>query len=380
MLRILFTGGGTGGHIYPLVAVIEELKKISNQRGVDLRLRYFGAAGNYQYLLERSGARISSIISSKWRRYFDLKNFIDIPLFLISILQALWKIFWFMPDVLFSKGGPAALPVVLSCRFYKIPVIVHESDSIPGLSNQISARYAQRIAISFTSASQYFSKKEIIALVGNPIRASLLEGPILTQAGAKRIFGFNPEIPLIFVMGGSQGSKTINNFFLDIALELIEDFQVIHQTGQNNFDEFTNMLNLTTREVKETKKSRYKPVAYLGEDLKDALTGADVVISRAGSGSIFEIAALGKPSILIPLSGAANNHQVLNAYDYAKEGSAVVIEENNLKPNLVLTQLRGMVSSSGRLSQMSEAAKKFAKPGAAKTIAEEIIKIGERGI
>ncbi len=144
MIRILFTGGGTGGHIYPILAVAEELQFSGGQ--IQLDLRYFGAPGQYRNLLETNGIKVLKIFSAKLRRYFDFRNFIDIPILLpLSIIQAFWKVFWFMPDVLFSKGGPGSLPVVLACKFYRIPIIIHDSDSIVGLANQIIAANADEV-------------------------------------------------------------------------------------------------------------------------------------------------------------------------------------------------------------------------------------------
>jgi len=385
MLRILFTGGGTGGHIYPILAVAEELQFAGGK--IQLDLRYFGAPGQYRNLLETNGIKVSKILSAKLRRYFDLRNFIDIPILLpLSIIQALWKVFWFMPDVLFSKGGPGSLPVVLACKFYCVPIIIHDSDSIVGLANQIAIRFADRIMVSFSSTinfllEKYPKKREKlagkIALVGNPTRRSLVSADILESATAKKIFDFNPEKPVILVIGGSQGAVKINDFMLGIAEELINDFQVLHQTGVKNFEDFKNELNIILKNHPDEEKTRYKIFAYFEKDLKDAYSAADLVISRASSGSIFENAAFGKPSILIPLpSEVVGDHQINNAYEYAKTGAAIVIEEPNLKPNIFLTQLKKLFSEPEKLKQISEAAKKFSKPEAARILAEEILKLG----
>jgi UDP-N-acetylglucosamine--N-acetylmuramyl-(pentapeptide) pyrophosphoryl-undecaprenol N-acetylglucosamine transferase len=395
-LRILLTGGGTGGHIYPILAVAEELQMIVGQAKLDLR--YFGAPGPYQNLLETNGIKVSKIFSAKLRRYFDFRNFIDIPILLpLSIVQTFWRVFWFMPDVLFSKGGPSSLPVVLACKFYRIPIIIHDSDSIVGLANQIAIRFADRIAVSFKAAinfllEKYPKKREKlsgkITLVGNPIRRSLISADILDSATAKKNFGFNPEKPVILVIGGSQGAVKINDFMLEIAEELIKNYQVLHQTGVKNFEGFKNELNIIFKNYSEEEKTRYKIVAYFEKDLKDAYSAADLIISRASSGSIFENATFAKPSILIPLpSEVVGNHQISNAYEYAKTAAAIVIEEPNLKHNIFLAQLKKLFSEPRNstelslrgepetLKQMSEAAKKFSKPEAARVIAEEILKL-----
>jgi UDP-N-acetylglucosamine--N-acetylmuramyl-(pentapeptide) pyrophosphoryl-undecaprenol N-acetylglucosamine transferase len=375
--RILFAGGGTGGHIYPILAITEKIQVLAGKRGTPLEMKYFGPAGNYRQMLLKNGLDVSGIVSSKWRRYFDLRNIIDIPLFIIGLIQALWKVFWFMPDALFSKGGPGALPVVLAAKLYRVPIMVHESDSVPGLTNGISAKYASRIAISFASAADYLpeKKKEAIALIGNPIRNFLISEETINQQTAKKIFGFDPELPLILVLGGSQGSTAINDFFFDAVPELVKEFQILHQAGLKNIKSASGEFNYVAGKLGEREKTRYKIAGYFEDNLKDALTAADIVISRAGSGSIFELAALGKPSILIPLPSAANNHQVMNAYEYAKTGAAIVIEEANLKTNILMTQLKSIFGSPEKMSLMSESAKKFAKPDAAEKIAEEILEL-----
>ncbi|MBI3638364.1 UDP-N-acetylglucosamine--N-acetylmuramyl-(pentapeptide) pyrophosphoryl-undecaprenol N-acetylglucosamine transferase, partial [Candidatus Wolfebacteria bacterium] len=318
---------------------------------------------------------VSRVASSKIRRYFDPRTLFDIPKFFIGFFQLLWKVFWFMPDVLFSKGGPGALAAVLVCRFYRIPVIIHESDSIPGLTTKISSYFSQRIAASFASVRNYL--KGDIAVVGNPIRRFLLS-PGMTQEDAKRTFGFNSARPIILFIGGSQGAVRINDFVLDVFEDLIKDFQVIHQTGIKNFDALQKELRVITKNYAEEEKNRYKPFSYLEENLKSAFLAADIVISRAGSLSIFEIAYFEKPSILIPLPEAANNHQVKNAYEYAGTGAAVVIESANLTPNIFMSQLKKLISNPEVMKSMSAAAKNFYKPKAAKTIAEEILNLGNR--
>lgn len=381
MLKILFTGGGTGGHIYPILAVAEELK-LKFIEGSEIDLHYLGSPESFRGLLENNGIRVSKIISAKLRRYFDLRNFIEIPFLLpISIVQAIWKIFWLMPDVLFSKGGPGSLPVVLACRFYRIPTIIHDSDAIPGLANKLAARFASRIAVSFASAGVLLSAKNPklenkIALVGNPIRNSLISGEILDKETAKKIFGFNPEKPVILIICGSQGAAKINDFMIETAGELIKDFQILHQTGIKNFKNVKQELDSILKKYSAEEKANYKIVPYFEKDLKDAYTAAELVVSRASGGLIFEIAAFGKPSILIPLpSEVVGAHQIKNAYEYAKTGGAIIIEQENFKPDIFLFQLKKLFSEPGKLNQMSQAAKSFSKPEAARIIAEEIIKL-----
>ena len=387
-MRILFTGGGTGGHIYPILAVVEELQAFAAKRNINIDLQYLGAPGNFRKLFIANGVSVSKILSAKLRRYFDLRNFFDFILFPISVIQAFWKVFWIMPDVLFSKGGPGSLPVVIACKFYQIPVVVHDSDSTIGLANKLALSFADRIAVSFISAAEEIvgmqknakkaeSFRAKIAFVGNPIRPSLFRGDILDKQTAKKMLGFESEKPLMLILGGSQGSSTINDFMLNIAGELVKDWQIFHQTGIDNFNSVKGELAVVLKGFGEGEKSQYKIIPYFEKNIKDAYSAADIVISRASAGSIFEIAAFGKPSILIPLSEkVVGVHQIRNAYEYAKTGAAVIVEEENLKPHIFMSQLNKIIGDVDLLKKMSEAARGFSKPDAASKIAEEIIRLG----
>lgn len=373
MLRIVFTGGGTGGHIYPIVAVARALQHISIAKNIDIEMRYLGVAGPYKGTLESYGMRVGAIISTKLRRYVAIQNIIDGIKLPFAILQALAKVFIHMPDVVFSKGGPGALPVVLAARFYLIPVVIHESDSIPGLTNRISAKFAQKVITAFPGAENYLRNKTIL-LLGNPIREEFLEKDI-PQETAKKLFGFNPEKPVILVTGGSQGAVKINDFVLDALPQLVKNFQILHQTGVANFENVAREANVALTNIAPEEKAHYKGVPYFEKDMEDAYLAADVVISRSGSGSIAEIAAFGKPAILIPLPTSVAATQVQNAYDYARSGAAIVIEEVNLQPSLVITQIKKILETPGLKQSMQEKAAQFAKPRAAEQIAEEVLRV-----
>ncbi len=374
-IRILLTGGGTGGHIFPLVAVAEALRKV---QGANIKLFYLGPTSPLNEELEKNDVKIYKLASSKLRRYFDLQNILDIPKFFWSLFQAIIKMYFLMPDVVFSKGGPGAFPVVLAARFYFIPVIIHESDAVPGLTNRISSKLAKRIAISFSSTQKYFSQKKTF-LAGNPVREVFFREDLLNASEAKNHVSFSDKEPLLLVLGGSQGSETINSFVLDNLGGLLQVSQIYHQVGLNNFEKFKDSLEPIFKNLEESARRRYRAVPFLDlEALKGALNAADIVISRAGSGAIFEIASFGKPSILVPLRTAANDHQKANAYEYADSGASIVIEENNFTINLLLVQIKNILEDKEKYRAISEAAKKFFRPDAAETIGQEIVKIALR--
>ncbi len=359
--RILLTGGGTGGHIFPLIAVADEIKKLERQK---VQLFYIGPKHPLNEAFKLRNIKVRPILSSKWRRYFDLRNFLDVPKFFLSFVQALYWLYFIMPDLVFSKGGPGALAVILAAKFYFIPVLIHDSDSIPGLTNRLSAHFAEKIFIAFTAAEKYFSPNKI-ELVGNPIRTELFLNRPPSKEVAKAKLNFNPDKPLILFLTGSQGARRINSFVFDNLEELLKLGQVLHQVGEKNITEAAGL-----------RKEGYKFKGFFNsEELKLALVAADVVISRAGGGAIFEIAAFHKPSILIPLPEAASDHQRLNAYEYARTGAAVVIEENNLSWGIIKIELEKILNNPKIMKEASQAARNFAKPEAAETIAKEILKI-----
>jgi len=233
--RVMLTGGGSGGHIYPIIGVATELQLECAKLGIDLRLKYLGSCGDYREQLEANNIKVTGIVSNKVRRYFSLLNLFEAPKFILGLLQALWGTYWFMPDVLFSKGGPGAFAVVLAARFYRIPVVIHESDSIPGLTNSLSAKYAKVISTSFGLTSEYLGNGSI--LVGNPLRKAILANIKINKEQAKTKLGFDEKKPLIFVCGGSLGSVRINNFILKNLPLILEVSQVLHQTGKDNYEE-----------------------------------------------------------------------------------------------------------------------------------------------
>ncbi|MBU6141622.1 UDP-N-acetylglucosamine--N-acetylmuramyl-(pentapeptide) pyrophosphoryl-undecaprenol N-acetylglucosamine transferase [Patescibacteria group bacterium] len=374
-LHVVFTGGGTGGHIYPLIAVAQELKKKAGEDGVFLDMRYFGAAVAYAQDIVDNDMEFVPILSSKLRRYWSLLNVLDGIKFIMSIPQLLWKLFLFMPDVVLSKGGPGALPVVLVARWYRIPVIVHESDSVPGLTNVLSGRWAEKVFLAFPSAADYF-RKTGVEVVGNPVRPSLLatraslgEDPAQARQAARKGFGLNDGEPLIAVLGGSQGAEKLNDFVLENLEDLLDDFQIIHQTGSLKYDSYKSQFDFTTKEWGDMEKGRYVFRPFFGKELADVLTASDLVISRAGSGSLFELAAFGKPAVIVPFEHSARDHQRENAIAYEKAGACVIVTEENLLSGLMTDTLKRILGDQQRYATMSQAAQAFYRPDAAYAIA-----------
>ena len=362
-MKIVFTGGGTGGHIFPIIAIIRELKKISKE----IDFFYIGPKDEIaKNFLSEEGVEIKWVITGKIRRYWNLKSFfqnlIDVFKIPIGIFQAFFYLFFLNPDLIFSKGGFGSLPTVIAAWILRVPIFLHESDVVPGLANKILSKFSLEIFVSFPQTN-YFKKDKMI-VVGNPIRIELLKGD---KEEAKKYFGITGEKPIILILGGSQGAQRINDKILLILNDLLKDFELIHQTGSKNFKEVKIASEII---LKEELKRYYHPIPFLKEnELKKAYAICDLIVARAGSGTIFEIAALGKPSILIPLPESAQNHQLRNAYSYFEAGATIVIEESNFTPGFFLEKLKLLFSNRERLESMSKSAKNFSRPLAAKIIA-----------
>ena len=372
--RVVLTGGGSGGHVYPLIAIAETLQAKSEELHFDLELRYFGPKDGYMPTFLDHGIPVTAITGAKLRRYLSFANIVDIPKFFFGFAQALVKLFLVMPDVVFSKGGTGAFPVVLAAWFYRIPVVIHESDAQPGLGNLLSAYFAKRIFVSFTAAEKYFNPN-ITTRTGVPIRKELFEAKT-SQDLAKDTLGFSSSNPLVVIVGGSQGARSLNEFIVKNLPAITDQTQVLHQTGNANFADVQKLSQAAL--IDASFKNRYQPLAYLdNQTYALALTAADLVVGRSGSATIFELAAFGVPSILIPHDNGGNGHQRANAYDYAEGGAAIVIEDQNLLPGIFLGQLKALLSNPDLRAKMSAAAKKFFTPDAAEEIAKGIMEVSK---
>jgi UDP-N-acetylglucosamine--N-acetylmuramyl-(pentapeptide) pyrophosphoryl-undecaprenol N-acetylglucosamine transferase len=366
-MKIVFTGGGTGGHIFPIVAIIRELKKISKEK---IEFFYIGPKDEFaQIFLSFENVKTKWIVCGKFRRYLSWKsifqNLFDLFKIPVGILQSFFYIFFLNPDLIFSKGGFGSVPVVISGWVLQIPIFLHESDVTPGLANRILAKFSLEIFVSFPKTF-YFPQEKTI-LVGNPIRTEILMGK---KDEAIEYFKITQEKPVILILGGSQGAQRINDKVLVILNELLENFEVIHQIGEKNFKQFEKEAEII---IKKELKKYYHPTPFLKEEeLKRAYAICDLVVARAGSGMIFEISALGKPSILIPLPESAQDHQLKNAYAFFESGATMVLEEKNFTPRFFLEKLKFLFSHPEELERMSKAAKNFSKPLAGKIIAHYI--------
>jgi UDP-N-acetylglucosamine--N-acetylmuramyl-(pentapeptide) pyrophosphoryl-undecaprenol N-acetylglucosamine transferase len=369
-MRIVLTGGGTGGHIYPIVAVAKKIREIVGDKD-DVEFLFLGPKGELEEeAMNAEFIPTKNIYSGKMRRYFSLRYFVDIFKLPVGFIQSLWRLLVFMPDAIFAKGGYASVPVVLAGWLYRIPIVIHESDVTPGLANQFCARLAKRIAVSFPGAANFFHPLKVF-VSGNPMRPELIRGK---KEEAQKIFSLSPEKAVILILGGSQGARAINHAVLAALPKILKKRQVIHITGKDEFESVVHQAGVLGIKAGH---NGYHPFRFLREELPHAFAAADLVISRAGANTLTEIAANRKPSIIIPIEESANGHQKLNAFAFAEAGAAVVLEQSNLGENILLEKIEEILENKDLKYEMSERVKKFFEPDAAKTIAEEIIKIAE---
>jgi UDP-N-acetylglucosamine--N-acetylmuramyl-(pentapeptide) pyrophosphoryl-undecaprenol N-acetylglucosamine transferase len=368
-MRILFTGGATGGHIMPIVAVANNVRFLLSAKNIAPEFLFISTKSSFNTAIANLGIPIKIISAYKIRRYWSVQNITEIINLPIGILQAMWHLFWFMPDVVFAKGGYVSLPAVIAAWIYRIPVIIHESDSVAGLANVISGKLASKVAVSFNEASSYFSSGKVI-LTGNPIRQEVLQG---TRDQAAEEFKLAKNLPTILVLGGSQGAQKINEVFLRIVPKIVSKVQIIHVSGVENYEEIKK--EIIDWQIPHLENYHLYP--FLFENLKDAYAASDIVVSRAGANNLAEIISVAKPAILIPLPTAAGDHQLKNAYYFASRGAAVLLEEVNLTPNMLYDAIFGILENKEKQMQMVRAERSLAMPGAARKIAEEIIKLAE---
>lgn len=318
-LKIIMTGGGSAGHVTPNLAIIPKLKELGYE------IEYIGTQdGIERKIINGENIKYHIISSGKLRRYFDIKNFSDPFKVIKGIFEAASIIKKEKPNIVFSKGGFVSVPVVIGAYLNKVPVIAHESDITPGLANKVGTPFCTKVCVTFPESLKYIKGDKGI-LTGTPIRDELFEG---SKIKGYQICGFEEKKPVLMIIGGSLGSKIINNTVRDILDLLLKKYNIIHICGKDNLDK--SLFN----------KTGYKQFEYVKEELPHLMAAADIFISRAGANVIFELLALKKPSLLIPLSAkASRGDQILNAKSFENSGYSVVIQEEELDTNILLEKL-----------------------------------------
>jgi UDP-N-acetylglucosamine--N-acetylmuramyl-(pentapeptide) pyrophosphoryl-undecaprenol N-acetylglucosamine transferase len=323
MKRIVLTGGGTAGHVMPNLALIDELSKL------DWEIHYIGSYnGIERSLTKKTDIKYHAIRTGKLRRYFNIKNFSDPFNVLLGIFQSIYLMIKIRPSIVFSKGGFVAVPVIIASWLNRIPSITHEGDVTVGLANKLSLPFVKKVCTAFVDTVKLLPENKAV-YTGLPIRKEITLGK---KALGYELCGFTNSIPVILVMGGSLGSVNINKNLRSILSDLLKDYQVIHICGKGNIDN-------TLQGIKG-----YTQFEFLNEELPHVFSISDLVISRAGTNSMFELLTLKKVCLFIPLStSASRGEQILNAEYAQKNGFSQMLTENNLNSEVFLDKIRGLI-------------------------------------
>lgn len=360
------------------MAVVTELQKLDKS----VELLYIGSAtGQESKIIPQTGIKYASIAAGKFRRYHNnsvlniidpttlFANIADFFRFIRGYFQAREIIAEYDPDVVFAKGGYVSLPVGLAAHSLRYPLVIHESDSIMGLANRMLAKRADKICVSYPIKSYPDIDREKLIYSGNPVRADIYGGK---KELAVSELGIDADLPTILVIGGSQGSLVINQMVSESLKDLLTKYQVIHVSGERDYD----WLGFQASKLDEDLQKRYFLFNFLSGNLKDAYAASDLVISRAGNNVIAELAALRRPTILIPLSTSANSHQLSNAKVLTRMGAAVLLQQESLNAKILVRKIDYLFENPEEMRAMSEKIATLSTPDAAKIVSDEIYKLG----
>ncbi len=370
-MRVLISGGGTGGHVYPALAVATRLRD-----EYQAEILYLGSDDGLETsLVPAVGLRLKIIKAGKLQRFVSWHTVTGVARVPVGMAQAVGIVRAFRPDVAFTSGGYVAVPAGLAARLNKVPLLMHQQDVPPNLSNRLLAPVATRISIAFADSRAYFPAHKTLHL-GNPIRQAILDVRAVAATEARTRLGLDAELPLLLVTGGSQGARTLNQTICRALPELLAHCQVLQISGTKLFEETRALAEQTMAGLNEATRQRYHLVAYMDAEMPLALQAATLVLCRSGAATLSELAVLGKPSLLVPLPPAiGSSPQEVNAAMFSRRGAAEVILNDTLKPDMLVERVIAITTSSAVQQRMSEAMKQFAKPDATQEIVATVIKM-----
>ena len=359
-LRILIAAGGTGGHVYPAIAIADALKV----QDKNIQILFVGTKNHMEWTaVPKAGYRILNVWVSGLQRRFTFKNLLFPVKLLTSLFQSLRILSEHKPQVVVSCGGYVAGPIGWIAAKRGLKVVIQEQNSFPGVTNRILAKFASVIFTAFKEAEKYFPAERVI-LSGNPTRNAL--DKVSFESGLKA-FGFDNEKPVLMIMGGSLGAKTINDA-IQANLDSLKDIQIIWQCGSRYFDKLSKEVDLESN-------TNIRLMAFI-ENMPEAYAASDLIVSRAGASSCSELMVTGKPSVLIPSPNVAGDHQTQNAQSMVSAGASVFLKDEEAR-NALPKLIRELIHNEEKLKQMNKAALSLAKPHAAEEIAKEILTLAK---
>ncbi len=355
-MRIILVGGGSSGSVSPLLAIAEQLKQDGPKAHSFL---FIGTRPGHpeKIMAENNGLEYQSIFCGKWRRYFSWRNFLDLFLLLIGLVQAIFIIKKFKPDVIVSAAGFVAVPVTWAGWLCGAPSLIHQQDIIPSLSNKLMAPFARRIMVAIEQSLKDFPVGKTF-WTGNPIRQMILRG---NRIKGIEFFGLEENLPTVLVFGGGLGAEQINQLVWSSLEGLTQFCQIIHLVGKNKIGDHGHSHN-----------HRYHADEFLIEEIGDAFAAADLVVSRAGLGALTELSVLGKAAIIIPIP---DSHQEANANFFAAKGAVMAMEQKNITPKIFLQTIKKLIVDPDRLTELGHQIKTLTKPDAAGQIVAHLRQI-----
>ncbi len=372
-MKVLVSGGGTGGHIYPALAVATQLRQ-----EYEAEILYLGSDDGLETeLAPAAGFELATVQAGKLRRYVSWKTVTGMVRVPVGMAQAVGVLRRFRPQVAFTTGGYVAVPAALAARLNGVPLLMHQQDVPPNLSNKMIAPLATRISVAFADSLEYFPADKTLHL-GNPVRKAILDVRQTSPQQARKALGFSTELPLLLVTGGSQGARHLNATVCHALPELLGYCQVLQISGKGLFEETLALSQNILAGVDGEVKRRYRLEAYMDTDMPVALQAADLVVCRAGAATLSELAVLGKASILVPLPPAiGNSPQEANAAMFGRKKATDVLRDADLSPQILVEQVAALMSSKERLQEMADAALTLAKPQATQEIAAVVAQIAK---
>jgi UDP-N-acetylglucosamine--N-acetylmuramyl-(pentapeptide) pyrophosphoryl-undecaprenol N-acetylglucosamine transferase len=372
-MRILISGGGTGGHIYPALAVARELRK-----RYDAELLYLGDAhGLETRIVPAHGIPFAPIAAGKLRRYLSLGTLVDLGRIPVGMAQAWRQVARFKPEAAFTSGGYVAVPAGLAARARGVPLVMHQQDVPPNLANRLLTPVATRISVSFPDSLRYFPRGRT-TLAGNPVREEIAAMVGADRAALKATLGLDSTLPVLLVTGGSQGARHLNQIITEALPELLPRCQIIHISGQLTHEE-TRAAAEPALAARPEWRARYQLHPYLEREMPAALAASDIVLCRSGAATLAELALLGRPSILVPLPpGFTGSPQAINAAMFHRAGAAEVILDRDLTIAALSDALFPLLADDAQAMAMGMAARALSRPDAAVTLAETVAALATR--